>query len=122
MIRTTARLAAAVLTVGAPLARAQTPARDTTSLVPLVVTATRLPTAASALTATVSVLDGDALRAEGVTHLGDALRRVPGLALARTSSFGSQQALFVLRRQTRLARLAAAPDPPAAYAGSIYRL
>jgi len=89
----------------APLALAQLPQSDTTALAPLVTTATRLPTAHSALTATVSVLDGAVLRAEGVTHLGDALRRVPGLALARTSSFGSQQAIFVRGGQSNYVRL-----------------
>ena len=77
------------------LLHAQTPDRDTTALAPHVVTATRVPTKSSALTATVTVLRGDALRSEGLTHLGDALERVPGVSVARTSSFGSQQAIFM---------------------------
>jgi len=79
--------------------------RDTTRLAPFVVTATRLPTPANALTATATVLDGAELRAEGLTHVGDALRRVPGLALARTSSFGSQQALFLRGGQSNYVRV-----------------
>jgi vitamin B12 transporter len=79
--------------------------RDTTRLTPLVVTATRLPTPANALTAAVHVLDGATLRSEGLTHVGDALRRVPGLALARTSSFGSQQALFLRGAQSNYVRV-----------------
>ena len=71
----------------------------------MVVTATRLPTSPDALTAAVTVLDGAQLRAEGLTHVGDALRRVPGLALARTSSFGSQQALFVRGGQSNYTRV-----------------
>jgi vitamin B12 transporter len=78
---------------------------DTTRLPASVITATRIPTAADAQTATVSVLDGATLRAEGVTHVGDALRRVPGLALARTSSFGSQQALFLRGGQSNYVRV-----------------
>lgn len=79
--------------------------RDTTRLDPVVVTATRVPTPLNALTAAVTVLDGAELRAEGLTHVGDALRRVPGLALARTSSFGSQQALFVRGGQSNYVRV-----------------
>ncbi len=78
---------------------------DTTRLPATVVTATRIPTAADAQTATVTVLDGATLRAEGLTHVGDALRRVPGLALARTSSFGSQQALFLRGGQSNYVRV-----------------
>ncbi len=94
-------VAVAVAGVLAPLsARAQSPERDTTTLSIYVVTATRLATARATLTATVTVLHGDALRAEGLTHLGDALERVPGIALARTSSFGSQQAIFMRGAQS----------------------
>ncbi len=78
---------------------------DTSVLAARVVTATRLPISRDAVTAAVSVLDGATLRAEGVTHVGDALRRVPGLALARTSSFGSQQALFLRGGQSNYVRV-----------------
>jgi vitamin B12 transporter len=75
-------------------------------LPPEVVTATRLPGGAiAAPTATASVLDGDQLRAEGITHLADALRRVPGLSLARTSSFGSPVALFLRGGQSNYVRV-----------------
>jgi vitamin B12 transporter len=79
--------------------------QDTTRIAPMVVTATRLPTPANALTAAVTVLHGADLRAEGLTHVGDALRRVPGLALARTSSFGSQHTLFVRGGQSNYTRV-----------------
>lgn len=79
--------------------------RDTTDLPALVVTATREPGALRTQTATVSVLDASALRAEGVTHLADALRRVPGLAPVRYSSFGSQSALFLRGGQSNYVRL-----------------
>ena len=83
--------------------------RDTAALPALlaaeVVTATRVPGILRGSTSTVTVLDGEALRAEGVTHLADALRRVPGLALARSSSFGSQTALFVRGGQSNYVRV-----------------
>ncbi|MBX7118146.1 MAG: TonB-dependent receptor [Gemmatimonadaceae bacterium] len=69
--------------------------RDTLTLPPEVVTATRLPGVPRTPTATATVLDGDVLRAEGITHLADALRRVPGLSVVRSSSFGSPVSLFL---------------------------
>lgn len=79
---------------------------DTAQALPMrVVTATRLSTPADAQTAAVTVLEGEALRSEGVTHVADALRRVPGLAPARTSSFGSQVALFVRGGQANYVRV-----------------
>lgn len=95
----------ALVCLVAPALNAQDVGRDTTDIAPFVVTATRLPTPASELTATVSVIRGDVLRSEGITHLGDALRRVPGLAIARTSSFGSQQALFLRGGQSNYVRV-----------------
>src|SRR5690606_18375139 len=98
-------VAVAATVAAAPLA-AQT-GRDTTGreLPATVVTATREPGAIRTQTSTVSVLDGDALRAEGITHLADALRRVPGLAPVRTSSFGSQTALFLRGGQSNYVRV-----------------
>lgn len=75
------------------------------SLPPTVITATRLPTPLSAQTATVTVLDGAALRAEGVTHVGDALRRVPGIAMARSSGIGSQHTVFMRGAQGNYVRV-----------------
>ncbi|MEX2182279.1 MAG: TonB-dependent receptor [Gemmatimonadaceae bacterium] len=93
-----------LLVVAPPPLRAQA-SRDTTALPVSVITATRIPTPVTLLTASVHVLDGAALRREGVTHVGDALRRVPGLAIARTSSFGSQQALFLRGGQSNYVRV-----------------
>ncbi len=99
---TGAALAAAAVTPRSPLAQS---ARDTLRLPAEVVTATRLPGTLATPTATATVLDGDALRAEGVTHLADALRRVPGLAVARSGSFGAQTALFVRGGQSNYVRV-----------------
>lgn len=93
MIRALALLAVPALLV----------AQDT--LAPTVITATRLPTPLSAQTATVTVLDGATLRAEGVTHVGDALRRIPGIAMARASSIGSQHTLFLRGGQGNYVRV-----------------
>jgi vitamin B12 transporter len=97
------RLALALLVPILPLAAQESP--DTTRLPSTVITATRLATPADAQTAAVTVLDGATLRAEGVTHVGDALRRVPGVAMARTSSFGSQHALFLRGGQSNYVRV-----------------
>ena len=88
-----------------PAAASAQASGDTTEVPTVVVTATRGTAAPRSHTATVSVLDGAVLRAEGVTHLGDALRRVPGLALSRTSSFGSQVALFTRGGQSNYTRV-----------------
>ena len=92
------------LSVGASTLAGQS-ARDTTLLPAEVVTATRVTGVRLSPTATATVLDGAALRAEGITHLGDALRLVPGLALAPTSSFGSQTALFLRGGQSNYVRV-----------------
>lgn len=75
------------------------------SLPPTVITATRLPTPLSAQTATVTVLEGATLRAEGLTHVGDALRRVPGIAMARSSGIGSQHSVFMRGAQSNYVRV-----------------
>lgn len=75
------------------------------SLPATVITATRLPTPISAQTATVTVLDAQSLRNEGVTHVGDALRRVPGIAMARSSGIGSQHTVFMRGGQGNYVRV-----------------
>ena len=68
---------------------------DTTQLAPVIVTATRIPTPRNAMTSTVTVLDGDALRAQGIRQVLDALRLVPGLSVVQTGSFGGNTSLFM---------------------------
>jgi vitamin B12 transporter len=60
-----------------------------------VVTADRLPRPVGGTTSAVTVLDGAALRAAGVTHVLDALRTVPGAAIVRAGSPGAQTSLFL---------------------------
>jgi vitamin B12 transporter len=67
--------------------------RDTLSRV--VVTATRVPVATIAPTATVTVLNGDDLRAQGITRVADALRLVPGAVVMESGPTGSQTSLFL---------------------------
>ncbi|HYK82714.1 MAG TPA: TonB-dependent receptor [Gemmatimonadales bacterium] len=78
----------------APALTAQQPG-DTVTLTPVVVTATRLPTAADAVPAAVTVISGAALRAQGVSTVYDALREVPGAAVVQSGSFGAVTSLFL---------------------------
>jgi vitamin B12 transporter len=68
---------------------------DTLVLEPVVVTANRVPTPRNALSATVTVLAGDDLRARGIATVLDALRLVPGAQVVQTGSFGGQTSVFL---------------------------
>ncbi|MFN2567174.1 MAG: TonB-dependent receptor plug domain-containing protein [Gemmatimonadaceae bacterium] len=70
-------------------------ARDTTRLTPVVTTATRVPVPQASTPAAVTVITGEALRARGIIHVADALRDVPGVAIAQAGSAGAQTALFL---------------------------
>ncbi len=68
---------------------------DTTRLPEIEVTATRLRTPTRALTATVTTIQGAALRERGIRFVSDALRDVPGVTVVRTASFGSVTSVFL---------------------------
>src|SRR5262245_22619584 len=68
---------------------------DTTRLPATVVTATRVPVSSAAAPATVTVVTGDQLRARGIISIADALRTVPGVAVAQSGSFGAITSLFL---------------------------
>ena len=68
---------------------------DTVLLPPVVVTATLYPVSATASPVTVTVISGDALRAQGIATVADALRLVPGVAVVATGSYGGQTSLFL---------------------------
>ncbi len=88
--------ALAALFVFASAAKAQDrpiSSRDTLSAV--VVTATRVPVMTAAPTASVTVLRGDDLRAQGITRVLDALRLVPGADIVASGPIGSQASLFM---------------------------
>jgi len=67
---------------------------DTTRLRPVVISATRVPVERRSAPASVTVIDGTALRSRGVVTVADALASVPGLTVARSGSFGGTTSLF----------------------------
>jgi vitamin B12 transporter len=91
---TTVRAVAVVASLAHAPLHAQEP-RDTTRLEPVVSTATRVPVPQASAPVSVSVISGETLRARGITHVADALRDVPGVALAQSGSAGAQTALFL---------------------------
>jgi vitamin B12 transporter len=89
------RLALTAALLGGPaLAHAQE-VRDTASLPEIVVTATRYPLAPDSVAATVTVLRGDDLRAQGIRFVSEALRQVPGAQVVRSGSYGGATSLFL---------------------------
>jgi len=78
-------------------AQAPTPAApsDTATLRPVVVTATRVPVASGRSPATVTVLEGAALRERGITRVSEALRDVPGVDVVQSGGVGGTTSLFV---------------------------
>jgi vitamin B12 transporter len=87
---TAAAAAVCALASGAPLNAQEDPVR----LEGLVVTATPVPMALSALGTHVTLLDGEEIRARGVSRLTEALRQVPGLVVVQNGSDGSVTSLF----------------------------
>jgi vitamin B12 transporter len=86
---------AVVLAAAVPAALASQQARDTARLGPVVTTPTRVAVPQAAVPVAVTVITGESLRARGVTHVADALRDVPGVALAQSGSAGAQTSLFL---------------------------
>ena len=82
----------------APLA-AQQP--DTAVLSGVVISATKAPVSSAALTQSVSVITGEELRARGIVTLADALRSLPGVAVAANGSYGSLTSLFLRGGESR---------------------
>lgn len=68
---------------------------DSTRLSPVVITATRLESRIGSDIASVTVLDGDTLRARGIRDVADALREVPGASVVRSGSIGAVTSLFM---------------------------
>jgi vitamin B12 transporter len=69
--------------------------QDTVVLNPVVVTATRVPTRADAVTAAVTVISGESLRQRGIRTVADALRETLGATVVETNGPGSQTSLFL---------------------------
>lgn len=74
---------------------AQEQTRDTARVDPVVVTATRTPLDRSTLPVAVTVIDGDELRARGITTVADALKDVTSAYVAQAGSQGATTSLFL---------------------------
>jgi len=75
--------------------QAQTPSAPDFEIEELVVTATAVPLPLSALGAHVTLLEGDDLRARGITQVLEALREVPGVVVVQGGSFGAITSVFL---------------------------
>lgn len=80
-------------------------ADTTTSLQPVVVTATRLPTSSSSVSQPVTVLNGDELRARGVVTVAEALREAPGAAVVQSGSYGGVTSVFLRGGESRYTKV-----------------
>ncbi len=78
---------------------------DTATLTTVVVSATKTPTERSSLTQPVTVITGAELRAQGIARVSDALRRVPGVAIAQNGSTGSVSTLFLRGGESRYTKV-----------------
>jgi len=78
---------------------------DTARIAPVVVTATSTPISLDRVPASVTLLDGATLRAAGLTHVADALRQVPGMAVVQSGSFGAPTALFTRGAQSNYTKV-----------------
>jgi vitamin B12 transporter len=87
------------------VASAQGTARDTVRPAPVVVTATRSALPRDRVPASVTVLTGERLRREGIVTVADALRQVPGVALAQSASYGSATSLFIRGGESKFTKV-----------------
>jgi vitamin B12 transporter len=69
-------------------------AADTARLIPVVVTATRVPVQRTVASQAITVLSGADLRERGIARVTDALRDVPGLAVVQSGPLGALTAVF----------------------------
>lgn len=93
----------AAFALAAPPARGQDP--DTVTLNTVVISATKTPSARSELTQSVTVINGDDLRARSVARVSDALQQVPGVIFAQNGSFGSVTSLFLRGGESRYTKV-----------------
>jgi len=89
-----AGIASAAVMTATP-APAQSAPRDTFHLAEIVVTPTRVATPRGSVAGAVTVLDGERLRAEGITKVADALREVVGATVVQPGSDGALTSLFL---------------------------
>lgn len=91
---------------------------DTTSLQPVVVTATRLPTPTSSLSQPVTVLNGTELRARGVLTVAEALREAPGATVVQSGSYGGVTSMFLRGGESRYTKVLIDGTPVNAVGGT----
>jgi len=84
---------------------AQGSSRDTARTSPIVVTATRSEMARERVPESVSVLTGEQLRREGIVTIAEALRQVPGVALAQSASYGAATSLFIRGGESKFTKV-----------------
>jgi vitamin B12 transporter len=93
---TTRTLVLGLLLLSPRILGAQITARDSVyEVTPLTVTAERLAVPPSAVSSSLTILQGNELRARGVATVADALREVPGAMVVSTGSYGGQTSLFL---------------------------
>lgn len=97
-----------------------TAASDTAALGAVLVTATRSPTPARALSQPAIVLQGAALRARGVTTVAQALREVPGATVVQSGSYGAITSLFLRGGESRYTRVLVDGVPVNEPGGAMY--
>lgn len=97
----------ATIAITATTALGQSAARgsDTTTLEPVIVSATKTPASRALLTQAVTVISGDELRARGVSRVSDAIRQVPGAAVVQNGSFGSVTTVFLRGGESRYTKV-----------------
>lgn len=93
LFRLLALLAILPLSLSRPAAAQEV--EDTVAVEGLIVTATPVPLPEGALGRHISVLQGEKLRAMGITRVTDALRTQAGMTLARNGSYGAATSLFI---------------------------
>ena len=98
-------LAIALLVVTPLASGAQETARDTALTAPVVVTATRSALARERVPESVSVLTGEHLRRQGIVTVSDALRQVPGVAIAQAGSYGAATSLFIRGGESKFTKV-----------------
>lgn len=75
--------------------------QDTVVLSGVVISATKAPVSSTSLTQSVTVITGEELRSRGIGSVADALRSLPGVAVASNGSFGSLTSLFLRGGESR---------------------
>ncbi|MCC6946462.1 MAG: TonB-dependent receptor [Bradyrhizobiaceae bacterium] len=90
MARTKTLAPLLLLTISDPLL-----AQTVTELPQVVISAHQFPIEATRVGSAVTVLEGDRLRADGVSTVADALRTVPGVSFAQSGTRGSLTSVFL---------------------------